>query len=286
MQGFTGIWVALATPFCDGEVDFPALQSLSRSLIGAGVSGLVVCGSTGEAAALDEDEQLAVLDAVIEAVPDAAIVMGLSGSNQNNLLDRLERIQHRTIAGMLIPPPAYIRPNQSGIIEFFTTLADRSKVPVLLYNIPYRTGVAIEFSTFQTLAKHPRIVGVKDCGGDAMLTMRLIAETGLQVLTGEDAQLLSALALGATGGIVASANVKPASFVRVHALMQAGKVDQARALFYRLLPLIRLLFSEPNPGPLKSALSHLGMARNELRAPMQPASAALQDLIASALEAQ
>ncbi|NEX64268.1 4-hydroxy-tetrahydrodipicolinate synthase [Noviherbaspirillum galbum] len=285
MSSFSGIWVALATPFRDGEIDFPALRRLARQMTDAGVAGIVVCGSTGEAAALDETEQLAVLDAVLDAVPGAAIVMGLSGSNQREVLARLDRIQSRRVAGVLVPPPPYIRPSQAGLLGFFTTLADRAEVPVLLYNIPYRAGVGIEFDTFAALARHPRIDGVKDCGGDAMLTMRLIAETGLQVLTGEDAQLLSTLALGGAGGILASANLRPACFVRVHALAAAGRLDEARALFYRLLPLVRLMFAEPNPGPLKAGLAASGWMTNELRAPMLPASPDLAQRIARTMDA-
>jgi 4-hydroxy-tetrahydrodipicolinate synthase len=284
MQSFTGIWVALATPFRDGDLDFPVLQSLARALMSAGVDGLVVCGSTGEAAALDEAEQLAVLDAVLDAVPHAPVVMGLSGSHQRNVLARLAHIQERRVAGVLVPPPPYIRPSQEGLIAFFTALADASQVPVLLYNIPYRTGIGITFDTFATLGRHPRIRGVKDCGGDTMLTMRLITETSLEILTGEDAQLLSTLSLGGAGGILASANLAPEQFARIHALLKAGRLEEARALFYRLLPLIRAVFAEPNPGPLKHGLSLQGMARDELRAPMQPASAAVRQQLADALQ--
>lgn len=153
----------------------------------------------------------------------------------------------------------------------------------MLYNIPYRTGVSIEFDTFARLAKHERIAGVKDCGGDPMLTMRLIAETKLQVLTGEDALLLSTLALGGSGGILAAAHMRPDLFVRVHALMQEGETARAREVFYRLLPMIRLLFAEPNPGPLKAALAMSGIATDEVRAPMQTVSPALRERLAVAL---
>lgn len=279
MTGFTGIWVPLVTPFRRGEIDVPALQALARRLHAAGVSGLVVCGSTGEAAALSDDEQLATLDAVLQAVPDCDVVMGLAGNNLRAVTRRLQQMQERPLAGFLVPPPYYIRPSQAGLIEYFHTLGDVATVPLIVYNIPYRTGVAMEFDTIDTIARHPRVMAIKDCGGDAGLTMRLIAETKLQVMAGEDQQLLSTLALGGSGAILASAHIRPDLFVRIVTAVKAGELALARALFYRLLPMIRLLFQEPNPAPLKSALADMGWIEEELRSPMQPASLALKALI-------
>lgn len=279
MTGFTGIWVPLVTPFRRGEIDVPALQALARRLHAAGVSGLVVCGSTGEAAALSDDEQLATLDAVLQAVPDCDVVMGLAGNNLRAVTRRLQQMQERPLAGFLVPPPYYIRPSQAGLIEYFHALSDAATVPVIVYNIPYRTGVSMEFDTLKTIAQHPRAMAIKDCGGDAGLTMRLIAETKLQVMAGEDQQLLCTLALGGSGAILASAHIRPDLFVRIVTAVKAGELAVARALFYRLLPMIRLLFQEPNPAPLKSALADMGWIEEELRSPMQPASLALKALI-------
>src|SRR5471030_3145783 len=138
MTNFTGIWVPLVTPFHNGEIDFPALQATARNLIAAGISGLVACGTTGEAAALSEDEQLAVLDAVIEVVPDHRVIMGLCDNNIKSLLSRLQRIQDRPIAGLLVPPPYYIRPSQTGLVAYFNAIADAATAPIIIYNIPYR----------------------------------------------------------------------------------------------------------------------------------------------------
>lgn len=272
MTSFTGIWVPLVTPFRRGEIDVAALQALSREVTEAGVSGVVVCGSTGEAAALSDEEQLAVLDAVLEVVPAHKAVMGLAGNNLRDVTERLEHIQQRRLAGVLVPPPYYIRPSQSGLVEYFQTLADTASIPIILYNIPYRTGVTMEFDTIRTIAQHERVRAIKDCGGDAMLTMRLIAETALEVMAGEDHQLLSTLSLGGTGGILASAHIRPDLFVRLVASISAGNLGEARETFYRLLPMIRLLFQEPNPAPLKAALSMMGKMQDELRSPMQAAS--------------
>jgi 4-hydroxy-tetrahydrodipicolinate synthase len=277
MTSFTGIWVPLVTPFHNGEIDFPALQALAHRIAQAGVSGLVVCGSTGEAASLSESEQLAALDAVLDAAPACPVVMGLAGNNLPSVLDRMGRIQDRPVAGLLAPAPYYIRPSQAGLIDYFQALANAASVPLIVYNIPYRTGVAIEADTFKAIARHERIVALKDCGGDQMLSMTLIAETKLQLLAGEDHQLLSTLCLGGSGAILASAHLRPDLFVRLAQHVQAGELEEAREIFYRLLPMIQLLFKEPNPGPLKAALAMMGWMREELRAPMQTASPEMKE---------
>jgi 4-hydroxy-tetrahydrodipicolinate synthase len=284
MTSFTGIWVPLVTPFHNGEIDFPALHALARRIADAGVTGLVACATTGEAASLGDEEQLAVLDAILKAVPGCPIVMGLAGNNLAHLLERQKQIQRRPIAGLQVPPPYYIRPSQAGVAEFFRTIANAATVPVILYDIPYRTGVAIERPTFELLAQHPKIAAVKDCGGSQKSTMALIAEAELDVLAGDDQQILATLCLGGTGAISAAAHIRPDWYVRIAQLVKAGDLDQARALFYRLLPLIELLFEEPNPGPLKAALSMMGEMRNEVRTPMQPASTALMERLTPLLK--
>lgn len=284
MTRFTGIWVPLVTPFHTGEIDFPALTATARQLCGAGIAGLVTCATTGEATALSEEEQLAVLDAVIEAVPGRPVVMGLSDNNLPSLLSRLKRIQERPIAGLLATPPYYIRPSQAGLIEYFNVLANAATVPVIIYNIPYRTGVVMELGTLRAIAQHERIVAIKDCGGSLALTMQLIADGDLDVLAGEDQQILSTLCLGGSGAIAASAHIRPDLFVQLHQLVHEARLDEARKIFYRLLPVIQRAFEEPNPGPVKTALAIMGQMRDELRPPMQAASAAMRAALGKELE--
>lgn len=274
MTSFTGIWVPLVTPFRNGNIDFPALQKTAQHLLASGISGLVACGTTGEAAALTEDQQLAVLDALIEAAPAHPVIMGLSDNNLPSLLSRLDRIQQRRIAGLLVPPPYYIRPSQAGLVDFFRRVADAATVPVVIYNIPYRTGIAMELETLRAIAQHERVTAIKDCGGNLASTMQLIADGNLAVMAGEDQQILSMLCLGGSGAIAAAAHVRPDLFALLPALVQTGQLTQARAIFYRLLPLIQKLFDEPNPGPLKAALAMMGHMQNELLPPMQSMSAA------------
>lgn len=284
MTCFTGIWVPLVTPFQDGAIDFAALQSTARRLRDAGIAGLVACGTTGEPAAMSDEEQLAVLDAVIAAVPDCPVVMGLSDNNMASVLTRLRPILARKIAGLLVPPPYYIRPSQAGLLEYFTTVADAATVPLILYNIPYRTGVAMTLDTIRRLAQHPRVLAIKDCGGDLGLTMQLIADAELAVMAGEDQQILTTLCLGGTGAIAASAHLRPDLFVRLARQIQDGDLPAARQIFYRLLPLIQSAFAEPNPAPVKAALASLGHMRAELRSPMQAASATMREQIVRELQ--
>jgi len=272
MTCFTGIWVPLVTPFHHAEIDFPALQAIARKMAQAGVAGLVVCGTTGEAAALTELEQLAVLESVLKAAPGCPVVMALAGNNLRASLGMLKQLESMPIAGLLVPPPYYIRPSQAGIVEYFEALADAAPAPLIIYNIPYRTGVVIERQTIDALARHERIVAIKDCGGSAALTMDLIRDAQLTVLAGEDEQIFSTLCLGGAGAIAASAHIRPDLFVQMAQLAQAGQLDQARKIFYDLLPLIRLLFAEPNPAPVKEALALMGLMRNELRSPMKSAT--------------
>ena len=284
MTSFTGIWVPLVTPFNDGKIDVPALQATTRNLIASGIAGLVACGTTGEPAALGEDEQLAVLDAVIDASQGHPVVMGLCDNNMTSLFSRLKRIQERPIGGILVPPPYYIRPSQAGLVAYFHAVADAASVPVIVYNIPYRTGVTMELETLRAIAEHERIVAIKDCGGNFALTMQLIADGKLAVLAGEDQQILSTLCLGGSGAIAASAHLRPDLFVRLAQLVHECRLDDARKVFYDLLPMIHRVFEEPNPGPLKAALSMMGQMRDELRAPMQAASADMRTALSVELK--
>ena len=269
MSDFRGIWVALVTPFRAGHVDFDALAGLVTKLLADGVRGLVVCGTTGEAAAMSEDEQLAVLDAVLQWAPPSQVIMGLSGNNLQDILAFQEQIQRRELAGLLVPAPYYIRPSQQGLEAFFKRVADASSVPLVLYDIPYRTGARIERDTLRRIVRHPNIAAVKDCGGDIESTLALIADGQVEVLTGEDIQILGHLALGGAGAISASANVHANLYVQLMQQMEHGELAAARASFRQLLPWIQIAFAEPNPAVVKAALSVQGLMANELREPMQ-----------------
>ncbi|HSV59274.1 MAG TPA: 4-hydroxy-tetrahydrodipicolinate synthase [Variovorax sp.] len=273
---FSGLWIPLVTPFQGGAVDLPALAALVKRLSRTGIAGFVVCGSTGEAAALDEDEQLAVLATVADAAPGLPRIMGVSGYHLPQMLRWVRRLNQEALAGLLVPAPHYIRPSQAGLMQWFETIAQASEAPLLIYDIPYRTGATLAHETLLALAANPRIRAIKDCGGDADKTRALLADARLQVLAGEDAQIFSTVAQGGAGAIAASAHLQTERFAQVIAQLREGRLEAARAQWRPLLPLIELLFAEANPGPLKAALSLDGSMRDELRAPMTPASEALR----------
>lgn len=282
---FQGVWVPLVTPFSGGHVDGGSLRRLVRHYVAAGVDGLVVCGSTGEAAALDDAEQLAVLDAVLAEAGDLPIVMGLAGNHQGHVLQRLTAFGTRPLAGILAPAPYYVRAGQEGAAAYFRCLADASRFPLVLYDIPYRTGTTLETPTLLALAAHPNIAAIKDCGGSLDKTVAMISDGQMNVLAGEDLQSLSAMCLGATGMIAAAAHLRPDLFVAMHRAVRAQRLDEARSFFHALAPVIQLVFGEPNPGPLKAELARQGLLSNELRLPMLPASAALAARLGAAVDA-
>lgn len=275
MSAFQGIWVPVVTPFQDGAIDFIGLRRLVSHLLEKHVAGIMVCTTTGEAAALSRQEQLAVLDAVLQLVPAQRVVMGLSGNNQIELLQFQKDILQRPVAGLLVPAPSYIRPSQAGLEAFFRTVADASSVPIILYDIPYRTGATFEQATLLNIVAHEHIVAIKDCGGNLANTLALLASGEVDVLCGEDLQIFNALCLGASGAIAASAHVHTEHFVALWQQVRDNQLVEARATFFKLLPLINTIFIEPNPAPVKAALALEGLINSELRAPMQAASEAV-----------
>ena len=268
---FSGLWIPLVTPFRNGEVDHPALAKLVQHYKQFAIAGLVVCGSTGEAAALDDCEQLAVLTTVLAAVESTAklkVVMGLSGYNLPATCAWVKTLARFPLAGLLVPAPHYIRPPQAGLLLWFAAIADAAAAPLVVYDIPYRTGVAISLETLRQLARHPNIAAIKDCGGDAAKTQALVHDGALQVLAGEDAQIFSTVAMGGVGAIAAAAHLRTAEFAAVITLLQRGELLMARAAWAPLPAHIAAMFAEPNPVRIKAALAGMGLIGNALRLPM------------------
>lgn len=273
MVNLSGIWIPLVTPLRDDRVDGAALQRLVQHLDAQGVAGYMACGSTGEAALLDADEQEAVLATVLAATR-RPVWMGLAGPRADALKRRAEVLsaRHPELAGFLVSAPGYIRPSQAALIDHFLSLAEGLGKPLLVYDIPARSGVRIEPRTLLELAAHPAIVGVKDCSGDRAAAEAVLADGRLAWLAGNDDELFDQLARGACGGVVASAHVAPAGFVALHRTIEQGHLPEARALWRRLSPLTRALFAEPNPAPVKAVLARQGWLADGLRAPLRPAS--------------
>jgi 4-hydroxy-tetrahydrodipicolinate synthase len=277
-----GVWLPLVTPFRDGEIDEASTRRLVRHYASKPVDGFILAATTGEGLTLDEAEAER-LTALSRGELEAAgrrlpLYLGLSGSDTREGLKALARTEPWPIDGYLIVCPYYTRPSQEGLYRHFTALADATARPILLYNIPYRTGVNLGNETMLRLAQHRNIVGVKDCCADAAQSFNLMRDrpAGFAVLTGEDALFYNALTQGADGGILAAAHVATGSFAAVRKRLLQGDQPGALADWRALVELPRLLFAEPSPAPIKHWLWRVGLIDSpEVRLPMAPVSEAL-----------
>ena len=278
-----GLWLPLVTPFRNGELDEASLRRLVRHYAGLPVNGLILAATTGESLTLEPEEIERLVSTVRDearASRDLPILLGLSGSNTRALVDTLQRTAAWPIDGYLISCPYYSRPSQRGLQLHFEALADRASHPVLIYNIPYRTGVNLGNDATLRLADHPNIVGLKDCSAERGQSLDLLRRrpSGFAVLTGEDAQYHEALLDGADGGIpAASAHVtQTEAFAEVWKLVAAGNRDGASSRWQDVAELARLLFTEPSPAPIKYWLWRSGLIDSaEVRLPMTEVSAEL-----------
>jgi 4-hydroxy-tetrahydrodipicolinate synthase len=273
-----GLWLPLVTPFRDGTLDEASLRRLVRHYAALPIDGLVLAATTGESLTLEQAETERLVVAVSDEIGHARklpICLGLSGSHTAALLDTLDRTAAWPIDFYLISCPYYSRPSQLGLRLHFEALADRATHPVLLYNIPYRTGVNLGNAAMLRLADHPNIFGLKDCTDDREQSRELLQQrpAGFAVLTGEDAHYHAALSDGADGGILASAHVETATFARIRDLMAAGEREAALSHWRPVEGLARLLFAEPSPAPIKYWLWRSGLIDSaEVRLPMTEVS--------------
>lgn len=278
----SGLWLPLITPFRDGTLDEISLRRLLAHYAAQPVDGFILGATTGEGMALDEDETEQLV-AIARAALAAAgrpipIYLGLSGSDTRKLVKTVQGTERWGADGYLIACPYYTRPSQEGLFQHFSALADSTDKPILIYNIPYRTGVNLGNQTMLRLAERANIVGVKDCCADPAQTFDLIRSrpAGFAVLTGEDAHFYSALTSGADGAILASAHVHTSGFAGIRNRLLAGDQPGALAAWQSLADIPRLLFSEPSPGAIKHWLWRAGLIHSpEMRLPMVPVSAEL-----------
>jgi 4-hydroxy-tetrahydrodipicolinate synthase len=278
----SGVWLPLITPFRDDRLDAASLRRLIGHYAGKPVDGLIVGATTGEGLTLDdaEIEQLVMIAAAAQRdfglrVP---LVLGVSGSDTSKLVKWLARTADWPLDGYLIACPYYTRPSQAGLMLHFSALADATARPIMIYNIPYRTGVNLGNEAMLRLAERRNIVGVKDCCGDTQQSVELLRKRprGFAVLTGEDALFYGALVRGSDGGILASAHVHTEAFAKVRQHMLAGDQLRASAQWRQLSDIPRLLFGEPSPSPLKYWLWRSGLIDSpEVRLPMTPITSEL-----------
>lgn len=272
---FEGIWVPIVTPFQGDGIDHAALAHLARYLEANGIAGLVAGATTGEGALLEPGEQEAIFATLRDAVPALPVVLGVSQAATRMAVDQARRLAALRPDGLLATAPIYVRPTQQGVQRHFEAIVEAADLPLLIYNIPYRSGVNVELETLQALARDPRVAGIKECGGSVERLLRLVHETPLRVLSGDDQQNFAALCLGAHGTIAAAAHILPQWHVRLRRLILDGQLAAARRIAVALLPLVRDLFAEPNPAPLKALLAQQERCAATVRLPFVPASAEL-----------
>jgi 4-hydroxy-tetrahydrodipicolinate synthase len=283
-----GVWLPLVTPFRDGALDTASLTRLVRHYLSTPIDGIILAGTTGEAMTLDDTETERLVKTTVDAVAGRLpIVLGLSGSDTRAMGQMLGATAHWPIGGYLIACPYYVRPSQEGLRQHFTVLGQQAEKPIMIYNIPYRTGVNLGNEMLFRIIENPIFAGIKDCCMVPAQAFDLLRgrRAGFAVLTGEDALYHGALAQGADGGVLAAAHVRTADFAKVRHLLRDGDQKGALALWSDMVDLVRLLFAEPNPAPIKHWLWREGhIASPELRLPMTGVSPALAEQLDRARE--
>lgn len=270
---FSGSMVALVTPFKNGQVDWPSLEALVEFHLQNGTNGIVPCGTTGESATLSHAEHDEVIRIVIKTVNRRVPVIAGTGSNSTDEAVRLTKEAERSGAdGALMISPYYNRPTQEGIYQHYKKVASAVGIPLIVYNIPGRTGSKIEPETLARLAEIKNVAGVKEATGSVDQAIDVIRLCGdrLAVYSGEDSLIYSIMSLGGKGVISTVANVAPKQTAQLAQACLAGRWDEARKMQFQLIPLIRSLFIETNPIPVKTALALMGKCSGELRLPMTP----------------
>jgi len=271
-----GLWLPLITPLADGAIDAVSLRRLIRHYLGEPIDGLILAATTGEGLTLDTGETRQLVDAAAaQADRKLPVFLGRSGTNTREVVRSIEASNNWPIDGYLVTCPSYVRPSQEGLYRHFGAAARGTDKPILVYNIPYRTGVNLSNDTLLRLAEVPNIVGVKDCCVDQAQSFDLLRgrPARFKVLTGEDTLFFTALANGADGGILAAAHVETGSFAAIRGAFAAGNWREALTRWRALVDLARLLFAEPNPAPIKQWLWRAGLIDSpELRLPMTEVS--------------
>ena len=283
---FPGTLTALITPFADGRIDGAAIERIVDDQIANGSHGLVPCGSTGESATLSHDEHIEVIKLVVTRAKGRVPVVAGSGSNSTAEAIRLTAGAKRAGAdAALLISPYYNRPTQDGIYHHYRAIAEATRFPLIVYNIPGRTGSKIDASTIARLAELDEIVGLKEATGSLDECQEVIRRCGdrLAVYAGDDALTLPVMAVGGIGAISVIGNCVPKAWSLAVDAAVRGDWNEARTRHYALLPLMRALFLESNPIPVKAAMAMLGLCRDELRLPLLPMTDGPRELLRQAL---
>lgn len=271
---FYGVATALVTPFADRRVDDEGLRRLARYQVDHGADALVVCGTTGEAPTLTEEERLQCIATVVDEVGgEVPVIAGTTGNDTDRSV-RLSRLAAEVGAdAILAVTPYYNRPTAEGLIRHFLSVAEGAGKPILLYNIPSRTGCMLTNEVYDALSPHPLVAGVKEASGSISRAAELIERYGetLPLYSGNDDQVLPTLAVGGRGIVSVASNLLPTEVHQLCALWREGKVSEALTLYQSLLPLMKALFVETNPIPVKAGMAYLGFCSDQMRLPMTKA---------------
>ncbi len=285
-----GCGTALVTPFrSDGTVDDSALRRLVEFQLREGIDFLVPCGTTGETPTLEHGEYTGIIRLVVEEVGGRVpVIAGVGGNNTRKIAALAQEVSTLGVQGILSVAPYYNKPTQEGLYQHFKTIAESTNLPVIVYNVPGRTGSNIEPATVARLAKIPNIIGIKEASGSITQQMEVLNSVGpdFRVLSGDDAFTFPLMALGGVGIISVVSNEIPAQMTRLAHLMLDGKTDEARKLHFQLLPLMQANFIETNPIPVKAALAMMGLIEENYRLPLVPMKPENRAKLEKALAAQ
>ena len=281
---FSGSIVAMVTPFKDGAVDFERLEELVEFHIQSGTHGIVPCGCTGEAATLHYDEQKEAIERVVKTVNGRVPIIAGTGSNSTHeALDLTSSAAKAGVDGALLITPYYNKPTQEGLYRHYKTLAEAVDIPIVLYNVPSRTGIWIEPETVARLSEIRNVVAVKEAGGSMDQVSKIMSLCDVTILSGDDSMTLPMMSVGAKGVISVVANVVPADTAAMTDAFLGGDHEKASALHHQLFPLCKAMFIETNPIPVKTAMKLLGRLNGELRMPLCEMAAANVEKLRAAL---
>ena len=276
-----GVLVPLITPFKDGRVDLKSYERMVNHYIEQGVSGIIPLSTTGESPTILNNEYEEVLAKTVEYNNNRVLVYaGLGGNHTSEVVNKLKVVERYSVDGILSVAPYYSRPNQRGLYEHFKSISEATDLDIIIYNIPYRTGTNVENQTIHRLSELKNIIGVKDCSGDMKQTTDLLINRpkDFSILTGEDAYFYTTLILGGDGGIMGSAHLRTKEFIEIYNLIKDNNHQAALKKWQTLYNMIPLLFSEPNPTPLKYCLNKLGLIdSDEVRLPLVNITAELEN---------
>jgi 4-hydroxy-tetrahydrodipicolinate synthase len=286
-QAFTGCGTALVTPFRrDGSLDEAGVTSLAKRQIDAGIHFLVPCGTTGESPTLTEDEHVRIVELVVEqAKGRVPVLAGAGGYNTQEVIHAANRMRRAGADGILSVTPYYNKPTPDGLVAHYRAIAEAIELPIILYNVPGRTGCNIDPATLVRLASIPNIAGVKEASGNMTQICEICASVPdtFIVLSGDDALTLPLMAVGGRGIVSVASNEIPGEMSRLAELAANGDFATARQLHQRLMPLLQVNFIESNPIPVKSAMAMLGLLEETYRLPMVPPRPASRERIATVL---